>query len=100
MLETINPACWVAFFESYLRDLTHVRPCIPRRCSICCARAAFTTSTSNSRRPLRDRAADRLPRPASDDARLPDLVDTFNENVAKLNARLFTYQDYAAVGRA
>ena len=29
VLETINPACWVAFFESYLRDLTHVRPLHP-----------------------------------------------------------------------
>src|SRR5690606_18270552 len=26
VLETINPACWLAFFESYIRDLTHVRP--------------------------------------------------------------------------
>src|SRR5690606_40842055 len=29
VLETINPACWVAFFESYIRDLTHVRPLHP-----------------------------------------------------------------------
>src|ERR1051325_6107405 len=24
VLETINPACWLAFFSSYLRELTHV----------------------------------------------------------------------------
>src|SRR6267142_2610073 len=29
VLETINPACWFAFFESYIRDLTHVRPVHP-----------------------------------------------------------------------
>ena len=29
---------------------------------------------------------------------MADLVDSFNENAAKLNARLFTYQDYAAIG--
>ena len=29
VLETINPACWLAFFESYIRDLTHVRPLHP-----------------------------------------------------------------------
>src|SRR5262249_21123662 len=29
ILETINPACWVAFFESYIRDLSHVRPIHP-----------------------------------------------------------------------
>jgi SAM-dependent methyltransferase len=38
-LETINPTCWVAFFESYIRDLTHVRPVHPRRCNTCCWRA-------------------------------------------------------------
>ena len=29
VLETINPACWFAFFESYVRDITHVRPLHP-----------------------------------------------------------------------
>jgi SAM-dependent methyltransferase len=29
VLETINPACWMAFFECYLRDLTHARALHP-----------------------------------------------------------------------
>jgi 2-polyprenyl-3-methyl-5-hydroxy-6-metoxy-1,4-benzoquinol methylase len=29
VLETINPACWYAFFSSYIRDITHVRPLHP-----------------------------------------------------------------------
>src|SRR5438552_1506438 len=29
ILETINPACWMAFFECYIRDLTHQRPLHP-----------------------------------------------------------------------
>src|SRR6185369_7345906 len=29
VLETINPTCWFAFFSSYIRDLTHVRPIHP-----------------------------------------------------------------------
>ena len=29
LLETINPACWMAFFETYLRDLTHRQPLHP-----------------------------------------------------------------------
>ena len=29
VIETINPACWFAFFESYIRDITHVRPLHP-----------------------------------------------------------------------
>ena len=29
VVETINPACWLAFFSSYIRDFTHVRPIHP-----------------------------------------------------------------------
>ena len=29
VLETINPACWFAFFSSYIRDITHERPLHP-----------------------------------------------------------------------
>jgi len=29
VLETLNPACWVAFFESYIRDVTHRWPLHP-----------------------------------------------------------------------
>jgi len=30
---------------------------------------------------------------------LADLIDTFNEDMAKLNDRMFTFQDYAVIGR-
>ena len=29
VLETINAACWAAFFDAYIRDLTHARPLHP-----------------------------------------------------------------------
>ena len=29
VLETVNVACWFAFFQSYVRDITHVRPLHP-----------------------------------------------------------------------
>ncbi len=29
VLETINPACWKAFFDTYIRDLTHRQPLHP-----------------------------------------------------------------------
>src|SRR5262249_24068450 len=29
VLETINPACWMAFFETFIRDPTHERPLHP-----------------------------------------------------------------------
>ncbi len=34
VLETINPACWLAFFSSYIRDLTHVRPVHPETLAV------------------------------------------------------------------
>jgi hypothetical protein len=35
--------------------------------------------------------------PATTDARFADLAETFNGNVEKLNARMFTFMDYALV---
>ena len=29
VLETLNPACWTAFFDSFIRDITHVWPLHP-----------------------------------------------------------------------
>jgi hypothetical protein len=41
-----------------------------------------------------------LARPPGDaDPLLVDAIDTVNEAFGKLNARLFTFMDYAAIGR-
>ncbi len=101
VLETINPACWVAFFESYLRDLTHVRPIHPETLQYLLQASGFKRVDIEYRAPVPD--ADKLetlPAPAPDaETAAADLVETFNHNVSKLNARLFTFQDYAAVAR-
>ncbi|HUL74524.1 MAG TPA: methyltransferase domain-containing protein [Vicinamibacterales bacterium] len=101
VLETINPACWVAFFESYLRDLTHVRPLHPETLKYLLRASGFSEITLEFRSPVAE--WDRLrtaPKPAGDlPPAVADVIDTVNENVAKLNSRLFTYQDYAAIGR-
>ena len=34
VLETLNPSCWVAFFESYIRDITHVLAAAPRDAAV------------------------------------------------------------------
>jgi O-antigen chain-terminating methyltransferase len=101
VLETINPACWVAFFESYLRDLTHVRPLHPETLKHLLRSSGFHSVEIEYRSPVAE--WDRLrsaPKPPGD---LPpgvaDLIDTFNEDMAKLNSRMFTFQDYAAIGR-
>ena len=101
VLETINPACWVAFFESFLRDVTHVWPLHPETLQYLVRASGFARVDIEYRSPVADAARlHTVPMP-SGEVRTPisDLVDTFNENVAKLNARLFTYQDYAAIGR-
>ena len=105
VLETINPACWVAFFESYIRDLTHVRPIHPDTLQYLLHASGFSAVEVVYRSPIAEEA--RLqrvtPRPehfgeTSQDP-LTELVSAFNRNMDRLNARMFTYQDYAAVAK-
>lgn len=101
VLETINPACWLAFFESFIRDVTHVWPLHPDTLQYLMRAGGFARVEIEYRSPVAESARlQPVPRPASGlDPAFADLVDTFNENVSKLNSRLFTYQDYAAIGR-
>ncbi len=101
VLETINPACWLAFFESFIRDVTHVWPLHPDTLAYFLRVSGFDRIDIQFKSPV-DASSRLMPaaRPtAGAAADLIDLVDTLNENVDKLNARLFTCQDYAAIGR-
>jgi SAM-dependent methyltransferase len=99
VLETLNPACWVAFFESYIRDITHVWPLHPETLKYLVVASGFTTAAIEFRSPVPQQ--DRL-QPiaihAGADAGLGDLTEAFNANVEKLNARMFTHLDYAVIG--
>ena len=97
VLETINPACWFAFFASYVRDLTHVRPLHPETLTYLLTASGFSRVRAEYRSPYPD--ADKLQKvaPAGDPVRA-DLADTVNANTERLNALLFTYMDYAAIG--
>lgn len=92
VLETINPACWFAFFESYIRDISHVRPIHPDTLKY------FLLATGFQRVEVRYRA----PYPQHEKLKLlpgeGEMIETFNANVEKLNRLLFTYLDYAAIG--
>lgn len=103
VLETINPSCWVAFFESFIRDLTHVKPLHPDTLQYLLQANGFTNVEIVYRSPI---AADgRLrkvaPRPEHFGDTAPDalteLVSSFNSNVDRLNDRMFSYQDFAAI---
>ena len=50
VLETINPACWVAFFDSYIRDITHVWPLHPETLKYLVMASGFPTARSSSAR--------------------------------------------------
>ncbi len=99
VLETINPACWGAFFDSYIRDLTHVRPIHPETLKYLLHASGFQTVELRYRSPypesarLRTIPADLL----AGESALLDVLEAFNANVENLNAHLFTYRDYAAV---
>jgi SAM-dependent methyltransferase len=98
VLETLNPACWVAFFDSYIRDITHVWPLHPDTLKYLVIASGFTSAEIEYRSPVAEEQRLQPLAPAADPSMAP-LVDAFNENVEKLNARLFTYLDYAIVGR-
>ncbi|MEO8678580.1 MAG: class I SAM-dependent methyltransferase [Vicinamibacterales bacterium] len=103
VLETINPACWVAFFESYIRDLSHVRPIHPDTLQYLLHASGFSSVEVVFRAPIAEEA--RLqrvtPRPEhfgdQDVDAFTELVSAFNRNMDRLNSRMFTFQDYAAI---
>jgi len=101
VLETINAACWLAFFESYIRDLTHVRPLHPETLQYVVRASGFHDVTIEYTSPVAESARlQTVPRPAeAGGTTLADAIETFNENFLKLNARLFTFMDYAVVAR-
>ena len=102
VLETINPACWAAFFESYIRDITHVRPLHPDTLKYLVTASGFQRATTRFSAPypeaskLQPIAIGRLEKGALD-AQVVALLETFNDNVDKINRLLFTYLDYAVV---
>jgi 2-polyprenyl-3-methyl-5-hydroxy-6-metoxy-1,4-benzoquinol methylase len=105
VLETINPACWVAFFECYLRDVTHRQALHPDTLRYLVQAAGFTQVDVHYRQMLDETyRLERVPDGTSDnsaagDARLAAVVSTVNAHADKLNARLFSSMDYAVVAR-
>jgi 2-polyprenyl-3-methyl-5-hydroxy-6-metoxy-1,4-benzoquinol methylase len=103
VLETINPACWVAFFESFIRDLTHVKPLHPDTLQYLLQASGFSNVEIVYRAPIaaegklqrvtprREHFGDTAP------DSLTELVSSFNSNVDRLNDRMFSFQDFAAI---
>ncbi|HKT82145.1 MAG TPA: class I SAM-dependent methyltransferase [Vicinamibacterales bacterium] len=102
VLETINPACWMAFFETYIRDLTHQRPLHPETLKYLVEASGFSKVDVQYRSPVT--AGDRLDRlePAAVGGSSRDIAAVaavLNAHADKLNARLFSSMDYAVIAR-
>jgi SAM-dependent methyltransferase len=100
VLETINPACWSAFFDSYIRDVTHAWPLHPDTLSFLMTAAGF------------QRVEVRYLSPYSPDHKLQRvavgrdtvvapvgaaMMEAFNANVDLLNEQLFSNRDYVVI---
>jgi len=107
VLETLNPACWTAFFDSFIRDITHVWPLHPDTLNYLVLASGFSAARIEYRSPVapQDRLQPVRLRGDAASARQvandepAEFAETFNANVEKLNARMFTFLDYAIVGR-
>ena len=105
VLETVNVACWYAFFQSYIRDITHAKPLHPETLQYLVTASGFTGAEVQLRVPLPDAARLRRPPRAAfaasggDKEALIALASVVDNNVERLNALLFTYLDYAVVAK-
>jgi 2-polyprenyl-3-methyl-5-hydroxy-6-metoxy-1,4-benzoquinol methylase len=97
ILETINVASWYAFFSSYIRDLTHVRPLHPDTLSYLLTASGFQRVSVRYSAPF-PQDEKLQPFPSIGGATPGPEADVFNANVDKLNSLLFTNLDYAAIG--
>jgi SAM-dependent methyltransferase len=100
ILETLNPACWMAFFETYIRDVTHRQPLHPDTLRLLVQASGFSAVDVQFRQPVRDDdRLDRVEELASADPALARVARALNAHADKLNARLFSSMDYVVVGR-
>jgi O-antigen chain-terminating methyltransferase len=109
ILETINPACWHAFFSSYLRDVTHAQPLHPETLQHFLTASGFQAvdirysmpvPESLKLQPIRwaTSGVDNGPAQAEAANPLREAGAIVNDNMAKLNGFLFSYMDYAVIG--
>lgn len=102
LLETINPACWMAFFETYLRDLTHRQPLHPDTLKHLVQASGFSEVDVQFRAPVSE--ADRLDRVETGDGgavsrSIAEVAAAVNAHADKLNRLLFSSMDYVVVAR-
>jgi len=101
VLETLNPACWSAFFDSYIRDVTHAWPLHPDTLKYLVTGAGFQRIDVRYLAPyapenkLQQVAVGKDTTPSAVEKAV---IDTINANVNRLNSQLFSNRDYAVIG--
>jgi SAM-dependent methyltransferase len=106
VIETINPACWLAFFSSYIRDFTHVRPVHPDTLQYLLRASGFERVELRYSAPVPDHMKMKtvdLPAAVLSSseplaAAVAGVAHTINANAVVLNNLMFTHMDYAAIG--
>jgi SAM-dependent methyltransferase len=106
VIETINPACWLAFFSSYIRDLTHVRPIHPETLQYLLRANGFERVSLRYSAPVPEQVkmkpieltAEVTASPEPSARALVETARVVNANATILNSLLFTHLDYAAIG--
>jgi SAM-dependent methyltransferase len=106
VIETINVACWLAFFSSYLRDFSHVRPVHPETLQFLLRANGFERVEIRYSAPVPDpmkmRTVDLPPAIASSpeplQAALSAVAHAVSVNAVILNNLMFTSMDYAVIG--
>jgi O-antigen chain-terminating methyltransferase len=104
VVETINPACWLAFFSSYIRDFTHAQPIHPETLQYLLQASGFGRARIQYSQPVPEHIkmqpvdAAALAASGAQAAAIADMARTLNANAAILNNLLFSYYDYAAIG--
>ena len=106
VIETINPACWLAFFSSYIRDFTHVRPVHPETLQYLVQANGFERVAIRYSAPVPDQVkmkrvdlpADVLASADPASRALVQVAHAVNANAVILNNLLFSHLDYAVIG--
>src|SRR5207247_4823756 len=106
VLETINPACWLAFFSSYIRDFTHVRPVHPETLQYLLRASGFERVELRYSAPVPDHVKMKtvdLPAAVLSSSEplavaVAGVAHTINANAIVRNTLMFTHLDYAAIG--
>jgi SAM-dependent methyltransferase len=102
VFETVNTACWAAFFDSYIRDFTHVHPLHPDTLRYLVQAGGFAAIDLRYLSPIDEHEKLPLVKVISERDASPtiiELVGAMNTYADRLNSQLFTYRDYAVIAR-